>query len=61
MAKSDQQIGRKVHFRSVDLHNVETLKQLVAEARESGEPVDGETALKHLRAKYVAMRVTQDR
>ena len=32
----------------------ENLKQLVAEGRASGEPVDGETALARLRAKYAA-------
>lgn len=31
------------------------LRRLVADGRTSGEPVDGETALKKLRAKYAAM------
>ncbi len=33
----------------------EELRRLVAEGRASGEPVDGETALKALRAKYAAL------
>jgi antitoxin ParD1/3/4 len=33
----------------------EELRRLVAEGRASGEPVDGETVLKRLRAKYAAL------
>lgn len=33
----------------------EELRRLVAEGRASGEPVDGEAALKALRAKYTAL------
>lgn len=41
--------------RTVIALNDEELKRLVAEGRASGEPVDGEAALKRLRAKYSAM------
>lgn len=41
--------------RTVIALNDEELKQLVAEGRASGEPVDGEATLKRLRAKYLAM------
>lgn len=34
------------------------LRRLVAEGRASGKPVDGETALTRLRAKYAAMTVS---
>jgi antitoxin ParD1/3/4 len=40
--------------RTVIALNDEDLRRLVAEGRESGEPVDGESALRHLRAKYAA-------
>lgn len=33
----------------------EELRRLVAEGRASGEPVDGETAIRRLRQKYAAM------
>lgn len=39
----------------------EDLKQLVAEGRASGEPVDGEAALLRLREKYAARAAGQDR
>ena len=32
----------------------EELRRLVAEGRDSGEPIDGEDALRSLRAKYAA-------
>jgi antitoxin ParD1/3/4 len=41
--------------RTVIALNDEDLRRLVAEGRGSGEPVDGETALHSLRAKYQAM------
>jgi len=41
--------------RSVVALSEEELRRLVAEGRASGEPVDGEAALKRLRAKYAAM------
>jgi len=41
--------------RTVIALNDEELRRLVAEGRASGEPVDGEAALKRLRAKYQAM------
>lgn len=41
--------------RTVIALNDEELRRLVAEGRESGEPVDGEAALKRLREKYAAM------
>lgn len=37
------------------------LRRLVAEGRESGEPVDGEAALKRLRAKYAALSAEDGR
>ena len=39
----------------------EELRRLVADGRASGEPVDGETALKKLRAKYAAMSAGEGR
>ena len=39
----------------------EELRLLVAEGRDSGEPVDGEAALKRLRAKYAVMSATDGR
>ncbi len=33
----------------------EELRRLVAEGRDSGEPIDGEDALRSLRAKYAAL------
>ena len=41
--------------RTVITLNDDELRRLVADARTSGEPVDGEAALLHLRAKYAAM------
>ena len=41
--------------RTVIALNDEDLRRLVAEGRDSGEPVDGEAALRGLRAKYQAM------
>ena len=41
--------------------NDDELRRLVAEGRDSGEPVDGETALKRLRGKYAAMTGGHDR
>ena len=41
--------------------NDEELRRLVAEGRASGEPVDGETALRRLRAKYAAMMAEENR
>lgn len=41
--------------RTVIALNDAELRRLVGEARESGEPLDGEAALKRLRAKYAAM------
>lgn len=41
--------------RTVIALNDEHLRRLVAEGRESGPPVEGEKALKRLRARYVAM------
>ena len=41
--------------RTVITLNDDELHRLVADARTSGEPVDGEAALLHLRAKYAAM------
>jgi antitoxin ParD1/3/4 len=41
--------------RTVIALNDEELRRLVAEGRASGEPVDGESVLKRLRAKYAAM------
>ena len=39
----------------------EELRRLVADGRDSGEPVDGEAALRHLRAKYAAMSAEDGR
>jgi antitoxin ParD1/3/4 len=39
----------------------EDLRRLVAEGRRSGKPVDGETALRRLRAKYAATTVDKGR
>lgn len=36
-------------------HSNDKLRRLVAEGRASGEPVDGESALRRLRAKFAAM------
>lgn len=41
--------------RTVIAMNDEELRQLVAEGRASGEPLDGETALQRLHEKYAAM------
>jgi antitoxin ParD1/3/4 len=41
--------------RTVIALNDEELKELVAEGRKSGEPLDGEAALERLRGKYAAM------
>ena len=41
--------------RTVITLNDDELRRLVADARTSGEPVDGEAAMLHLRAKYAAM------
>ena len=41
--------------RTVITLNDDELRRLVADARTSGEPVDCEAALLHLRAKYAAM------
>ena len=41
--------------RTVIVLNDEELRRLVAEARESGAPVDGEAALRRLRAKYTGL------
>lgn len=41
--------------RTVIALNDEELARLVAEGRDSGMPVDGETALNRLRAKYAAL------
>ena len=41
--------------RTVVALNDEELRRLVTEGRESGEPVDGEAALRRLRAKYAAL------
>lgn len=41
--------------RAVIVMNDEELRRMVEDARESGEPVDGEPALASLRAKYEAM------
>ena len=40
--------------RTVIALNDEELRRLVAEGRASGEPIEGEAALKRLRAKYAA-------
>ena len=47
--------------RTVIALNDEELRRLVAEGRASGEPVDGETVLKRLRAKYAAMVTSSGR
>ncbi len=47
--------------RTVIALNDEELKRLVADGRASGEPVDGEAALRRLRAKYAAMAEDQER
>jgi antitoxin ParD1/3/4 len=47
--------------RTVIALNDEELRRLVAEGRASGEPVDGETVLKRLRAKYAAMVASSGR
>ncbi len=41
--------------------NDEELRRLVAEGRDSGDPLDGEAALRRLRAKYAAMMADKDR
>ena len=41
--------------RTVITLNDDELRRLVADARTSGEPVDGEAALLHMCAKYAAM------
>lgn len=40
--------------RTVIALNEDALRELVADARASGEPIDGETALMTLRARYAA-------
>lgn len=47
--------------RTVLALNDEELRRLVAEGRESGEPVDGDAALARLRAKYAADSAGNDR
>lgn len=47
--------------RTVIALNDDALRQLVREGRRSGEPVDGEAALKRLRAKYAAMGAGKSR
>ena len=47
--------------RTVIALNDEELRRLVAEGRASGEPVDGETVLRRLRAKYAAMSTPRQR
>lgn len=47
--------------RTVIALNDEELRRLVADGRASGEPVDGETVLKRLRAKYAAMVASSGR
>jgi antitoxin ParD1/3/4 len=42
--------------RTVIALNDEELRRLAAEGRDSGEPVEGEAALKRLRAKYTGMK-----
>ena len=42
-------------LRSVIALSEDELRRLVAEGKASGEPVDGEAALRRLRAKYAAM------
>jgi len=44
--------------RTVIALNDAELRELVAEGRKSGKPVEGEPALKRLRAKYAAMTQT---
>ena len=41
--------------RTVIALNDDELRRLVAEGRQSGEPVDGEAALRHLRERYAAV------
>lgn len=43
------------------IQSLQSLRQFVAEGRASGEPVDGETELKRLRAKYAAMAENKPR
>jgi antitoxin ParD1/3/4 len=47
--------------RTVIALNDEELRQLVAEGRESGAPVDADTTLQRLRAKYTALLVGEGR
>ena len=47
--------------RTVIALNDEELRRMVREGRRSGEPVDGETVLKSLRAKYAAMASRRSR
>ena len=47
--------------RGVRAHDYEALRQLVAEGRASGAPLDGDVALMRLRAKYAAMRPEDNR
>ena len=46
--------------RTVIALNDEELRRLVAESRASGEPLEGEAALKRLRAKYAARPPAQE-
>ena len=39
----------------------DALRRLVAEGRDSGDPVDGAAALKRLRGKYAGMTAERDR
>ena len=48
-------LGRWRRSRTANAPDDEALRQLLAEGWASGEPVDGEMALKRLRAKYAAM------
>ncbi len=47
--------------RQVIAVNEEELRRLVAEGRDSGDPLDGEGALRQLRAKYAAMMADKPR
>lgn len=47
--------------RTVIAMSDEELRHLVAEGRASGEPVDGEAALRRLRAKYAALAEAPER
>lgn len=47
--------------RTVIAMNDDELRRLVAEGRASGEPVDGEAALRRLRAKYAALAEAPER